>query len=156
MLDSIFILHHKRLTAHPREGASYRHTHNGLTWMSCREVNSEITVSSLLSMNGDLMNGSQQAHFEATHLPHSEHTRWVHSETLLWALREFATHTVSLLWALREFSTQTVSLLWAIHEITRWAHHAVVAVRSLCELKTHGKLTLWAYLVSSLWANWVS
>ena len=47
------------------------------------------------------------------------------------------THTVSLLWAFREFATHTVSLLWAIREITRWAHHAVVAV-------------------SSLWSHWIT
>ena len=34
-----------------KEGVSERHTHKGLTLMSHREVNSEITVSSLLPLN---------------------------------------------------------------------------------------------------------
>ena len=49
-----------------------------------------------------------QAHFEATHLPRSKHTRQTHTVTLLWAFCQFATHTVSL--------------LLGICEINQWAH----------------------------------
>ena len=64
---------------------------------------------------------------------------WGHSVTSQWTHK--MTHTVSLLWASREFATHTASLLWAIREITRWAHHAVVAVSSLWELQSPGKFT---------------
>ena len=80
---------------------------------------------------------SWQAHFEATHLPHSELTRWA--------------HTVSLLWALHEFATHTVSLLWAIREINRWAHHAVVAVSSLwSHCQPHGETFRWVHVSMAL------
>ena len=45
---------------HPNEDVSKRHTHNVLTWMSHREVNSEIRVNSLLPLHGELISWSHK------------------------------------------------------------------------------------------------
>ena len=80
----------------------------------------------------------QLSHWELT-LKLSVGSFWGHSISSKWTHKMI--HTVSLLWAFREFATHMVSLLWAICEITQWAHHAVVEVSSLLKLQTHGKLT---------------
>ena len=67
-------------------------------------------------------------------------------------------YLVSPLWAecvQNELSMSLQLTPWACCELfvrsSQWAHHAVVAVSSLCELQTHGKLTASSQCELILW-----
>ena len=82
---------------------------------------------------------SRWAHFENTQLPHSELTRWL----TLWACCELSISLQLTLWACCELFVRS----------SQWAHHAVVAVSSLCELQTHRKLTASLQCELILWVH---
>ena len=91
----------------PSEDVSSRHTHSGLTWMSHCENNSEITVSILLPLHGELVRMiSWIAHSKLTvwdvnsWSTHSKVTVWAHLGSLLWG------RWVASKWACREFSCE--------------------------------------------------
>ena len=100
---------------------------------------------------------SQLTHWERT-LKLMVGSFWGHSVSSQWTYK--MSSYCELAWAFCEFATQTVSSLLPLHGeligmISRIAHSKLM-VWVANSLKVHCKLTVWAHLESSLWANWVS